>query len=242
MDERKQFTFYASFANAVKRIRKKADRCDAYDAIVNYALMGELPDLDALPDAAAIAFELAKPNIDASRRKSAGGKNKATSDEDTAKIPSRYSEDTAKISSRYAEDSVNKKKNKKEKEKENKCLLQVEDAELARVFNFFLDRVDPMPSSSCTEDLKAYTENMGADVVIHACEVARDAKGVQAGWSYIRGILRRYAENKVTSMEDVLRLEQQHQNKTKMPTVAPTSAYATPDDVAKALELFEGVS
>ena len=128
----------------------------------------------------------------------------------------------------------------KEREIEDEC-LQV-DGDLAKVFDYFLDRVDPMPSSSCTEDLKAYTENMGADVVIHACEVARDAKGVQAGWSYIRGILRRYAENKVKSMEDVLRLEQAHQNKTKMPTVAPTSAYATPDDVAKALELFEGVS
>lgn len=208
MEERKQFTFYASFAKAVKHIRKKADRCDAYDAIIDYALFGIAPDLDALPDAAAIAFELAKPNLDASRKKSDGGKNKATSDEDTAKIPSRYAEDT-----------VNKKKkeNKKEKEKEieDKCLLQVDDAqeELGRVFSYFLDRVDPMPSSSCTEDLKAYTQSMGADVVIHACEVARDQKGVQAGWSYIRGILRSYAQSKVKNMDDVLRLEQAHQAK-----------------------------
>ena len=68
--DREQFTFYASFFRAVSRIRNKAARCDAYDAICAYALTGILPDLDKLPDSAAIAFELSKPNLDASRRKS----------------------------------------------------------------------------------------------------------------------------------------------------------------------------
>ena len=73
--ERKQFTFYDSFFKAVSRIRSKAARCDAYDAICAYALTGELPNLDKLPDAAAIAFELSRPNLDASRRKSEAGKS-----------------------------------------------------------------------------------------------------------------------------------------------------------------------
>ena len=72
---REQFTFYASFFRAVSRIRNKAARCDAYDAICAYALTGILPDLDKLPDSAAIAFELSKPNLDASRRKSEAGKS-----------------------------------------------------------------------------------------------------------------------------------------------------------------------
>ena len=71
---RSQFTFYDSFYRAVSRIKKKADRADAYDAIVAYALMGEEPDMDKLPDAAAIAFEVIRPNLDASRRKAASGK------------------------------------------------------------------------------------------------------------------------------------------------------------------------
>lgn len=72
--ERKQFTFYESFAKSIKRIRKAADRCAAYDAIVNYALYEEIPDLDKMPDAAAIVFELIKPTLDVSRRKAENGR------------------------------------------------------------------------------------------------------------------------------------------------------------------------
>ena len=74
MESRKQFTFYQSYAEAVARIRKKADRADAYNAIVNYALYGEIPDLDKMSDSAAIAFISARPNLDASRRKAESGK------------------------------------------------------------------------------------------------------------------------------------------------------------------------
>ena len=80
--DREQFTFYASFFRAVSRIKNKAARCDAYDAICTYALTGVSPDMEKLPDAAAIAFELSRPNLDASRRKAengrAGGKQKQT--------------------------------------------------------------------------------------------------------------------------------------------------------------------
>lgn len=41
--ERSQFTFYESFYRAVRRIKKKADRAEAYDAICAYALYGTEP-------------------------------------------------------------------------------------------------------------------------------------------------------------------------------------------------------
>lgn len=85
---RSQFTFYESFATALKRIRKKADRCAAYDAIVDYALYGLEPDMERLPNAAAIALELIRPNLDASRRKAAGG-TKGSPVKDDAKIGER---------------------------------------------------------------------------------------------------------------------------------------------------------
>lgn len=72
--ERKQFTFYESFAAALKRIRKKADRADAYDAIIAYALYETEPDLDSMPDAAAIAVSLIMPTLASSRRKAQSGK------------------------------------------------------------------------------------------------------------------------------------------------------------------------
>ena len=73
--QRTQFTFYESFFRAVRRIRNAADRAAAYDVLCAYALYGEEPDLDALPDAVAIAFEVAKPNLDASRRKASSGRH-----------------------------------------------------------------------------------------------------------------------------------------------------------------------
>lgn len=72
--ERSNFTFYESFAAAAKRIKKKSERCDFYDAIVSYALYGEEQDMESMPDMVAIAIELIKPNLDSSRRKAENGK------------------------------------------------------------------------------------------------------------------------------------------------------------------------
>ena len=71
--ERKQFTFYRSFMDGIKRIKVKAARCEAYDAIIAYALDGTEPDLDKLSDAAALAFVMAKPNLDSARKKAEAG-------------------------------------------------------------------------------------------------------------------------------------------------------------------------
>lgn len=71
---RNQFTFYRSFFEAVFKIKSKAARAEAYDAICKYALFNNAPDVDKMSDAAAIAFMLIKPNLDASRRKAKSGK------------------------------------------------------------------------------------------------------------------------------------------------------------------------
>ena len=70
---RKQFTFYRSFMDGIKRIKAKSARCEAYDVIISYALDGVEPNLDKLSDAAALAFIMAKPNLDASRKKAEAG-------------------------------------------------------------------------------------------------------------------------------------------------------------------------
>ena len=69
---RKQFTFYDSFFNSIRLIRKKADRCDAYEAIIRYALREEEPE--NIPNDARIAFEIARPVLDSARRKAQNGK------------------------------------------------------------------------------------------------------------------------------------------------------------------------
>jgi len=72
---RTQFTFYESFYKAISRIKKKADRADAYDIICSYALFQEEPNLDSVSDAVAIAFELLRPVLDKAREKAENGKN-----------------------------------------------------------------------------------------------------------------------------------------------------------------------
>jgi len=71
---RTQFTFYESFYKSIAKMRKKADQADAYNAIARLALYGEEPDMDALPDIAAVALENIIPNVLASNRKAEVGK------------------------------------------------------------------------------------------------------------------------------------------------------------------------
>lgn len=113
---RKQFTFYESFFSALRRIRKDADRAKAYDAICSYALTGEMPDLEALPDAAAIAFDLIRPTLDSSAKKAesgkAGGKQTGSKPEANRKQTGREKEGEKEI------------EGEKEVEIENECSLK----------------------------------------------------------------------------------------------------------------------
>lgn len=74
MDSRAQFTFYSSFARAAERIKNPEERCIFYDTVKDYALYQVQPDLDALPDIVAVAFELIQPTLDKSRSKAEAGK------------------------------------------------------------------------------------------------------------------------------------------------------------------------
>ena len=119
--EREQFTFYASFFRAISRIRKASDRCAAYDAICAFALLGEEPDIDSLPDAAAIAYEVAKPILEASNRKAENGKQGGSKTKQTGSKPEANQKQTpseAEANAKQGEvPSKNKDKNK------DKCLI-----------------------------------------------------------------------------------------------------------------------
>ena len=94
MEERKQFTFYLSIFKAIRKIKKKTDRADAYDAICAYALFGEEPDLEAMADSVSIAFELIRPVLDASRRKSKSGKQGGSKQKQSESKPEANSKQT----------------------------------------------------------------------------------------------------------------------------------------------------
>ena len=122
--ERTQFTFYRSFASALRRIRKDADRAKAYDAICDYALDGKEPDLSALPDAAAIAFELIRPVLDTGSRKAENGKRKAEKKQSAneGNVETKNKQTASKEEANRKQTGSEKEKEKeKEKELENEC-------------------------------------------------------------------------------------------------------------------------
>lgn len=123
-EARKGFTFFESFAKALRYIKKKADRADAYDAICNYALYGIEPDMNSLPDAAAIAFELIKPNLDASKRKAKSGKQGGSKTKANAKQTEREKENEIEIEKEIENECLRKQA---ELAKENACLLAEDD-------------------------------------------------------------------------------------------------------------------
>lgn len=117
MEERKQFTFYLSIFKALRKIKKKPDRADAYDAICAYALFGDEPDLEKLPDSVSIAFELIRPVLDASRRKAKNGKQGGIKAKQTESKPeANESKPQANGSKPY--DTASEGEKEKEKEKE----------------------------------------------------------------------------------------------------------------------------
>ena len=117
MMERTQFTFYESFRRALARIKKNADRALAYDAIADYALYGTEPDLEKLPDAAALAFDLIRPNLDASRRKATSGKVGGERKQSQSKAEAKHKQ----TGSEKEGEREGEKEKEIEIEKENEC-------------------------------------------------------------------------------------------------------------------------
>ena len=80
---------------------------------------------------------------------------------------------------------------------------------LGKVMTYYMDKLNPTPSSSTTAAIRSYLETMDADVIIHAMGIAVDER--KTAWSYINAILRRYAKDGLTTMAAVLESEQRYQ-------------------------------
>ena len=116
---REQMTFYRSFWDAVKRLRRKEDRLSALEAILAYALDEEERPMTDVAEGLLI---LIKPTLDASKRKSINGKNGGSAEANAKQTGSKPEAN--------AKQTASKKENKKEDKKENKneCYNAREDA------------------------------------------------------------------------------------------------------------------
>lgn len=136
-EARSQFTFYRSFFEAVFKIKNKAARAEAYDAICKYALFNDAPDVDKMSDAAAIAFMLIKPNLDASRRKAKSGKSGGNSKQTASKAEANSKQSGSKTeASDKQEQLASEKEKEKEREKENECYPPTPFSQIIASYSF----------------------------------------------------------------------------------------------------------
>lgn len=70
MEERATFKFFRSFLDAALMLPDKEQQADFLVAVCKYGLNGEEPSIEGVP---AALFALAKPNLDASRKKAESG-------------------------------------------------------------------------------------------------------------------------------------------------------------------------
>ena len=110
------------------RIKSKTAQRDAFVVLCEYALKGETPNLDKLPDSVAIAFELARPTLDASRRKAENGKKGGSK---------KQNEANGKQNEANGKQTASKGENEKEKELEIEIKNKVENECIKADFALF---------------------------------------------------------------------------------------------------------
>ena len=236
--ERGQFTFYASFAKAAERIRKKADRCDFYDAVKDYAIYGKEPEWEALSDTIAVAFELVRPTLDASKRKAENGKRGGAASKpeapgskpkQSASKPKANRSKSKQPASEKEGEKENEVEGEKESEIENECLkilppgggntkspaaaagVSSISSAVAMVQADYLNRVNATASPASLDELAGFVEAMGPDVCRRAFDIALDERITR--WSYIRGILQDKQQRGVKCLADWDALDGQRQKK-----------------------------
>lgn len=236
--ERSQFTFYASFAKAAERIRKKADRCDFYDAVKDYAIYGKEPEWEALSDTVAVAFELVRPTLDASKRKAENGKRGgAVSKPEAPESKGKQTESKPEANRSKPKQTESEKEGEKEDEVEGEKESEIENeclkilppgggntkspaasagvsplfSAVAMVRADYLNRVNAAASPASLDELAGFVEAMGPDCCRRAFDIALDERITR--WSYIRGILQDKQQRGVKCLADWDALDGQRQKK-----------------------------
>ena len=114
-----------------------------------------------------------------------------------------------------------KEKKSKEDDKEVAEVLPVESSssssktseqeKLSKIFTYYTDHVNWQISSSASSLLQDYAKRMDAELIMLACDIAVDAK--KSTWSYVWGILRNWDSERIYTLEEYRRREEEHQSR-----------------------------
>lgn len=207
MDKRGQFTFYRSFWEAVQSLPKK-DRLPVLEAIISYALDGVQPS--ALTQSQSAFFLLVKPNLDASRKKAASGKQGGSKSKANGK-------QTASKKEREKEGEIekeNENENEEEIEKEYECNIVSSSSSGASAVSERIERIasdlferfvgKPYTQGDCELICRRivfggrFNDN-AVGLLEYAFEAASKA-GLNGNWNYIEAVLERcYVQNIFTA-------------------------------------------
>ena len=132
-----RITFFRSYFDAEKQMHSQKDKLSFLEAILCYAFEEE-GDLPAMTPAAALAFSLVRPHLDASRNRAYGGRAggqkrqalarekasreqaEAMSDPGTEQAPAKPEESPGQAETKPASSNKNMNRNEEEKKKEEK--------------------------------------------------------------------------------------------------------------------------
>jgi DnaD/phage-associated family protein len=139
---------------------------------------------------------------------SQGGKQKANAKQNIKQNASKTPSKT-QANSEIEIDNINAFKNEDGNNAEFDGNAETPDAraELSQVMALYMDKINLTPSPMSVDQLKGYTEDLGADVVCRAIEIAVDENARK--WSYIQAILQNWTRENVRSLDDVARLQAQ---------------------------------
>ena len=101
---------------------------------------------------------------------------------------------------------------------------------------YYCQHINPTPSGYSLQALERFESILGAEVTIHAIQIAQDER--KQSWNYIKAILERYEREGVRSLADIQASEQQHQTARQQrgwkPAKAPVpEADRQPEDQAE---------
>lgn len=229
------FLAYHSYLESMEPL-SDAERGRLFAALLEYSRTGIAPELRG---GERYTFAALKGNIDrdVAKYNAKCAKNK----ESAGKRWDANGCERMRTDANGCQDKDKEEDKDKEKDKDNTATAVDARAEaVSRVMARYMDCIDPTPSSAVAELLIAYTEELSADVVLHAIDIA---SGEGKRWSYIQAILKRYARSKLDTLAKVKADEEAHEQRKSRSTSA-VNRYAGPtqEEFEKMKQLAERLS
>ena len=229
------FLAYHSYLESMEPL-SDAERGRLFTALLEYSMTGIAPELRG---GERYTFAALKGNIDrdVAKYNAKCAKNK----ESAGKRWDANGCERMRTDANGCQDKDKEEDKDKDKDKDNTATAVDARAEaVSQVMTRYMDCIDSTPPSAVAELLIAYTEELSADVVLHAIDIA---SGEGKRWSYIQAILKRYVKSKLDTLDKVKADEDAHeQRKSRSTSAANKYAGPTQEEFEKMKRLAERLS